>query len=97
MNIDNDVQNLTEAYEQIILKKEGTDVSPDGIPYHWKYVDISNIGAGDLIIHDGQMRTVNRNNIGGDAFIGKTVFGDSYHSGHKKVKKVIVVGNRRIA
>lgn len=80
-----------------IAKSLTADVSPDGIPYQWKYVDISQIGVGDIIIHDGEMRTVGREDIGGDTFMGESLFGDSYHSGQKKVKKVTVVGSRKIS
>ena len=56
--------------------------------YTTENVNISEIRGGDTIIHNGEMKTVSLNNIKRDSFIGKTLFGDSYHSGHKKVVKV---------
>lgn len=53
-------------------------------------VHISTINAGDTIISkDGYMRTICQNNLGGDSFIGRTIHGDSYKSGHELVKKVV--------
>ncbi|MEX0597122.1 MAG: hypothetical protein WD512_11535 [Candidatus Paceibacterota bacterium] len=51
-------------------------------------VHISTITIGDTIEHNGQLKTVTATNIGGDSFIGRTLFGDSYNSGRKQVKKV---------
>lgn len=53
-------------------------------------VHISTITVGDTIISkDGFMRTICKPNLGGDSFIGKTINGDSYKSGHEPVKKVV--------
>lgn len=53
-------------------------------------VHISTITVGDPIISkDGFMRTICKNNLGGDSFIGKTIHGDSYKSGRELVKKVV--------
>ena len=56
--------------------------------YKLKDVHISLIGSGDTIEHEGKIMTVCKKDIrrGG---VGLSVFGDSYHSGHKPVKKVI--------
>lgn len=56
-----------------------------------KHVDsnISDIRPGDTVIHNGVMRTVCRNNINRDPFLGVTLFGDSYNMGRNKIKKVI--------
>ena len=51
-------------------------------------VDISLIAVGDLIEHDNKIQTVCKKHIGGDRFIGRTLFGDSYNLGYKKVKRV---------
>ena len=60
--------------------------------YNIKEVHISTINVGDTIISkDGFMRTICKNNLGGDSFMGKTINGDSYKSGHKLVKKVIFI------
>ena len=52
-------------------------------------VHISNISAGDTIEHEGHLRTISGNNIKRDSFMGTSLFGDSYHSGHKSVNKVV--------
>jgi hypothetical protein len=60
--------------------------------YSIQNIHISNIQVGDTIISkDGHMRTICKNNLGGDNFIGKTINGDSYRSGHQLVKKVIFI------
>lgn len=52
-------------------------------------VHISEIRPGDTILHtDGQIRTVCRNNIIEDKFMGTSLFVDSYKSGHLLVKKL---------
>ena len=57
--------------------------------YKIKEVHISTIKVADTVLHDGHLKTVCRNNLGKSDFMGLTLFGDSYHSGYKKVKKVI--------
>jgi hypothetical protein len=52
-------------------------------------VHISTIKAGDTIIHNGEVKTVSGNNIKYSSFMGVSLFGDSYHSGHKLVTKII--------
>ena len=65
-------------------------IEKDGYKYKIQLVHIDTIKVGDTIIcEDGQMRTVCRNNIKYGGFMGTTLFGDSYHSGLKKVEKVI--------
>ena len=57
--------------------------------YTTQNVHISTITIGDTIISkDGHMRTICKSNLGGDSFMGKTINGDSYKSGHELVKKV---------
>jgi hypothetical protein len=51
-------------------------------------VHISSIQPGDVIFHDGSDRTVCPKDIKQCYFMGTTVFGDSYHLGYRKVKKV---------
>jgi len=51
-------------------------------------VHISSIQPGDVISHDGADRTVCPKDIKQCHFMGTTVFGDSYHLGYSKVKKV---------
>lgn len=51
-------------------------------------VNIFDIKPGDTIFHNGQQRTVCRNNIIDGGFMGRTIFGDSYLAGRKPVIKV---------
>ena len=45
---------------------------------------------GDTILcKDGLLRTVCKNNIHRDSFMGLTIFGDSYKLGYEKVQKAI--------
>lgn len=53
-------------------------------------VHISSIKQGDTVLHNGKMRTVSGNNIKRSQSMGKTIFGDSYLLGYKKVKKIIL-------
>jgi hypothetical protein len=57
--------------------------------YETKQVDILDIKVGDTILHDGQMKTVGRENIK-SGFMGRTLFGDSYNLGYKKVTFVMI-------
>lgn len=52
-------------------------------------VHITSIKPGDTILHDGVIKTVCPSNIKHDAFMGTTLFGDSYMLGTKLVHKVI--------
>jgi hypothetical protein len=52
-------------------------------------VHISQISAGDTIEHNGKLTTISANNIKRDSFMGTSLFGDSYHLGHKPVSKVV--------
>ena len=52
-------------------------------------VNISQIGAGDTIVHNNALTTVSEKDIRRSEFMGVTIFGDSYHAGYKKVIKVI--------
>ncbi len=51
-------------------------------------VHIDCIKVGDTVIHDEAMKTVCRQNIGGDTFMGRTLWGDSYKLGTVPVKRV---------
>jgi hypothetical protein len=57
--------------------------------YDIKEVHISQINAGDTVLHNGEMKTVSGTDIKEDKFMGKSIFGDSYKLGHELVKKVI--------
>ena len=54
-------------------------------------IHISQITAGDTILHEGKMCTVCNSNIKHGGFMGKTLFGDSYRSGNKLVTKVNII------
>lgn len=56
--------------------------------YTTQDVHITDIVPGDTILHDGILKTVCRNNIKYDSFMGTSIFGDSYRSGRIPVKKV---------
>lgn len=56
--------------------------------YTIEEVHISRIKAGDTIMHNDIMHTVCPKNIKQDSFWGTSIFGDSYHSGYKKVKRI---------
>lgn len=83
------------TYEKITDNK---DISVDEIKakptyiYTIKEVHINQVVPGDTILYiDGEIKTIGKSNIGGDSFMGKTLFGDSYYSGHILVKKVTFV------
>jgi hypothetical protein len=58
--------------------------------YRIKEVHISLITAGDTVLINEDIKTVCKNNLGECPFIGRTLFGDSYQSGHKPVQQVII-------
>jgi len=53
--------------------------------YKTKEVNISEIKPGDTVFHNGETITVCASDIRNNYFMGKSVFGDCYHSGHKPV------------
>ena len=57
--------------------------------YTIRNVSIDSIVPGDVIIHEGVMKTISKSSIGKDSLLGKTLFGDSYNSGYKPVKLVV--------
>lgn len=56
--------------------------------YTIEHVQISTIKAGDTVMHRGVLKTVCRNNLGMDSFMGITLFGDCYKMGRKLVQRV---------
>jgi hypothetical protein len=50
---------------------------------------ISNIRQGDTVIHNGEARTVGKNDIKHGTFMKSTLFGDSYSLGTRSVKLVM--------
>lgn len=61
--------------------------------YNFKIVKthINNIQVGDIIEHNNKHRTVCKNNIGHCSILGRSLFGDSFKSGHTPVKKVVII------
>lgn len=51
-------------------------------------VHISEISAGDTIKHNGVDMTVCKKDIKYCSFMGISIFGDTYQSGHKPVLKI---------
>lgn len=53
-----------------------------------KLVHKSEIKNGDTVIHNGELKTVGKESITNDEFMGLLLFGDSYHLGYKMVELV---------
>lgn len=53
--------------------------------FTFKPDDKEEIKHGDVILHNGKEMTVSRENIKFSSFMGRTIFGDSYNLGNKKV------------
>lgn len=51
--------------------------------------NIRDIRPGDTVIINGVMKTVCKNNIKRDPFLGVTLFGDCFNMGRTLIKKVI--------
>lgn len=62
--------------------------------YTTKKVYISTIATGTTVEHNGKLVTVCNSDIKTGGFFGVTIFGDSYRSGYKSVKKVEFVKAR---
>jgi hypothetical protein len=56
-----------------------------GAAFHLHHKHISTIAIGDIVLNGDTFKTVCKKDLGKCNFIGKTVFGDSYHLGTKKV------------
>lgn len=56
--------------------------------YTIENVDISLVKHGDTVMHDGELRTVDKNSIRKCSFMGLTLFGDCYRLGTKQVQRV---------
>lgn len=59
--------------------------------YKIQEVHISTIKAEDTVIHNGEMKTVCGKDLTDAGIFGVSLFGDSYHAGHKLVKKVVFI------
>lgn len=68
-----------------------------GHKYKTEKVHISQICTGDTILHtDGKVRTVCRNNITRNFFLGKELFGDTYNFGTLPVIRFITGSGGRL-
>ena len=56
-----------------------------------KMVHKSEIKVGDTVIHNGEVRTVGKETLGSDEFMGLLLWGDSYRLGNQNVKLVTEV------
>ena len=63
-------------------------IEKNGYVYTTSQIHISNITAGDTVIHNNEMLTVSNKNIKKDLFMGKSIFGDTYRLGKNLVTKV---------
>lgn len=52
-------------------------------------VHISRVAVGDVVIHEGVEKTVCSENLKTGFFMGTTLFGDSYHLGHRLVSRIL--------
>ncbi|ALY07165.1 hypothetical protein VmeM32_00179 [Vibrio phage vB_VmeM-32] len=55
---------------------------------------LCDINVGDTVLVNGQLRTVGRDDIYHDSFMGTTIFGNSYHIKRKIIKCKIFNGLR---
>ena len=53
-----------------------------------KLVHKLEIKNGDTVIHNGELKTVGKESITNDEFMGLLLFGDSYRLGYKMVELV---------
>jgi hypothetical protein len=65
-------------------------VNYNGKDYNTEKIHIDLLRVGDTIVHNGEIKTISGNNLKRNTFMGTTVFGDSYHSGNKKVTRVLL-------
>jgi len=54
-----------------------------------KQVHISEVRMNDTVLHNGDRRTVGKNDINHGGFMGSSLFGDSYRLGTKLVSLVM--------
>jgi len=58
-----------------------------------KKIHISDVRPGDIVNHNGAMRTVSQSDIRRSEFMGVTLFGDCYRLGYKPVALVVSIPN----
>lgn len=85
-------ENLSKDAQEITRTEMRHWITEQGLKFKIVPTHISQIRVGDTIKcrGDGLIRTVCRNNIKHDNFMGISLFGDSYHFGYLKVDKVII-------
>jgi hypothetical protein len=76
-------ESIKEGEAEIIVENDEAKHSTT------KDTHIDHIKVGDLVVHDGKVRTVGSKDLKHDSFMGKTLWGDSYKSGKTPVKKVV--------
>lgn len=67
-----------------------------GNTYETEDTHISQISWGDLVEHNGVVKTVGKADIKRGGFHGDSLFGDSYMSGRQPVKKVVKMNGRPV-
>jgi hypothetical protein len=50
---------------------------------------IGDISVGDTVEFNGELKTVSKNDIKYDSFVGRTLFGDCFTLGYQRVRKVV--------
>jgi len=53
-----------------------------------KQVHISEIKVGDIVVHNGEVKTITPEYLKYDSFLGHRIFGDSYCCGYRPVTLV---------
>lgn len=64
---------------------------PNGSLYSIEEKHIDEVKSGFIIMFQGKPHTVCESNISHCSFMGKSVFGDNYHGGQKKVEVAVPV------
>jgi len=54
----------------------------------YEFVNISKVKTGDTVVIENSLRTVGKNDIKNCQFMGRSLFGDTFNLGSKKIIKV---------
>ncbi|MCH4755791.1 hypothetical protein ML339_24035 [Escherichia coli] len=65
----------------------------ENVKYTIEKCHINDIKPGDTVLRDGELWTVTSRDIKHDAFMGRTLFGDSYNLGYNPVTVAVFNGN----
>ncbi len=63
------------------------------VNYSIEKCHINNIKPGDTVLRGGELWTVTSRDIKHDAFMGRTLFGDSYNLGYNLVTVAVIRNN----